>query len=100
MMEARVTRKEEEGIQQQAETAMVKIICGIKLRDRKSSMMSVVGLSEAILICDIGKRRDCSGKDTCCSKTARNVDIKFLLYVELVIRYVIQGAAGSISTLE
>jgi hypothetical protein len=44
-------RKEEEGVLQKVERAMVKIMCGVKLRDGKSSseLMSMVGLSEDIV---------------------------------------------------
>jgi hypothetical protein len=46
-----VMRKEEECVLQRAERAMVRMMCGVKLRDRKSSseLMSMVGLSEDIL---------------------------------------------------
>ena len=46
-----VMRKEEEGVLQRAERAMVRMMCGVKLRDRKSSveLMSMVGLSEDIV---------------------------------------------------
>ena len=46
-----VMRKEEECVLQRAERAMVRIMCGVKLRDRKSSkeLMSMVGLSEDIV---------------------------------------------------
>jgi hypothetical protein len=46
-----VMRKEEECVLQRAERAMVRMICGVKLRDRKSSseLMSMVGLSEDIV---------------------------------------------------
>ena len=42
--------KKEEGVMQRAERPMMRMVCGVKLRDRKSSMefMSVVGLSEAL----------------------------------------------------
>lgn len=46
-----VMRKEEEGVLQRAERAMVRMMCGVKVKDRKSSMelMSMVGLNEDIL---------------------------------------------------
>ena len=46
-----VMRKEEEGVLQRAERAMVRMMCGVKLKDRKSSMelRSMVGLSEDIV---------------------------------------------------
>jgi hypothetical protein len=46
-----VMRKEEEYVLQRAERAMVRMMCGVKLRDRKSSseLMSMVGLSEDIV---------------------------------------------------
>jgi hypothetical protein len=46
-----VLRKEEEGVLQRAERAMVRMMCGVKLTDRKSSkqFMSMVGLSEDIV---------------------------------------------------
>ena len=45
-----VMRKEEEDELQRAERAMVTMMCGVKLRDMKSSreLMSIVGLSEDI----------------------------------------------------
>jgi hypothetical protein len=45
-------RKEEECVLQRAERAMVRMMCGVKLRDRKisSELMSMVGLSEDIVI--------------------------------------------------
>ena len=36
--EAWVVRKEEEGVLQRAERGMVGMMCGVNLRDRKSSM--------------------------------------------------------------
>jgi hypothetical protein len=46
-----VMRKEEACVLQRAERAMVRMVCGVKLRDRKSSseLMSMVGLSEDIV---------------------------------------------------
>jgi hypothetical protein len=46
-----VMRKEEECVLQRAERAMVRMMCGVKLRDRKrsSDLMSMVGLSEDIV---------------------------------------------------
>jgi hypothetical protein len=46
-----VMRKEEKGVLQRAERAMVMMMCGVELRDRKSSveLMSMVGLSEDIV---------------------------------------------------
>jgi hypothetical protein len=46
-----VMRKEEECVLQRAERAMVRMMCGVKLRDRKSSseLMSMVRLSEDIV---------------------------------------------------
>jgi hypothetical protein len=46
-----VQRKEEEGVLQRLERAMVRMMCGVKLTDRKSSkqFMSMVGLSEDIV---------------------------------------------------
>jgi hypothetical protein len=46
-----VMRKEEECVLQRAERAMVRMMCGVKMRDRKSSseLMSMVGLSEDIV---------------------------------------------------
>jgi hypothetical protein len=46
-----VMRKEEECVLQSAERAMVRMMCRVKLRDRKSSieLMSMVGLSEDIV---------------------------------------------------
>ena len=37
-------RKEEEGVPQRSKTAMVRMMCGVELRDRKSSveLMSMV----------------------------------------------------------
>ena len=47
-----VIRTEEEGVLQRAERAVVKMMCGVKLRDRKSSVefMTIVGFSEDIVI--------------------------------------------------
>ena len=47
-----VMRKEEDGVLQQAERAIARMMCGVKLRDRKSNMelMPIVGLSEDIVI--------------------------------------------------
>jgi hypothetical protein len=44
-------RKEEECVLQRAERAMVRMKCGVKLRDRKSSseLMLIVGLSEDVV---------------------------------------------------
>ena len=44
-------RKEEEGVLRRAERAMVRMMCGVKVKDRKSSMelMSMLGLSEDIV---------------------------------------------------
>ena len=49
--EMSVMRKEEEGVLQRVEIAMVRMMCEVKLWDRKSSMelMSMVGLSEDIV---------------------------------------------------
>lgn len=46
-----VMRKEEEGMLQRTERAIVRMMCGVKLRDRKSNkeLMSMVGLSEDIV---------------------------------------------------
>ena len=46
-----VMRREEENVLQRAERAMVRTMCGVKLRDRKSSkeLMSMVELNEDIL---------------------------------------------------
>ena len=46
-----VMRKEEEGVLQRAERTMVRMMCGVKLKERNSSMelLSMVGLSEDIL---------------------------------------------------
>ena len=37
-VETWVMRKEEEGVLQRGEIAMVRMMCGVKLRDRKSIM--------------------------------------------------------------
>ena len=46
-----VMRKEEENVLQRAERAMVRMMCGVKLSDRKSSkeLMAMIGLSEDIV---------------------------------------------------
>ena len=46
-----VMRKEEEGVLLRAERAMVRMMCGVKLRDRKSSavLLDMAGLSENIV---------------------------------------------------
>ena len=53
--EAWVMRKKEEGVLQRAERAMVRMMCGVTLRGKKSSMelMSMVGLRH----CDIVRSR-------------------------------------------
>jgi hypothetical protein len=60
-----VMRKEEECVLQRAERAMVRMMCGVKLRDRKSSseLMSMVGLSE-----DIGEEVEIEVVWTCDEK--------------------------------
>ena len=46
-----VMRKKEEGVLQRPERTMVRMMCGVKLRNRMSSMelMFMVGLSEDIV---------------------------------------------------
>ncbi len=46
-----VMRKEEESVLQRTERAMVRMMCGVKLKDRKSSkeLMSMTGLNEDIV---------------------------------------------------